>query len=141
MTSQKTTRFVQSLQFFLFIIIYLWCCVCAWFWSHNNNSVRRCFINVLFAKALVCEQQGKDSSKGSATPYYGTVRPDPNFNASRDAAALKEAIETKGSASETKRLSNETKYVLVSVLRSVWETAFKCFPVQWWIVCVWETDG
>ncbi|KAI5089167.1 annexin A1c, partial [Silurus meridionalis] len=30
------------------------------------------------------------------TPYYGTVRPDPNFNASRDAAALQKAIETKG---------------------------------------------
>ncbi|XP_017315416.1 annexin A1 [Ictalurus punctatus] len=42
------------------------------------------------------DNSGKDSSKGSATPYYGTVRPDPNFNASRDGAALKEAIETKG---------------------------------------------
>ncbi|KAK3508673.1 hypothetical protein QTP70_003315 [Hemibagrus guttatus] len=42
------------------------------------------------------DNSGKDSSKGSATPYYGTVRPDPNFNASRDAAALQKAIETKG---------------------------------------------
>ncbi|XP_036436145.1 annexin A1-like isoform X2 [Colossoma macropomum] len=38
----------------------------------------------------------KDSSKGSAQPFYGTITPDPNFNASRDAAALQKAIETKG---------------------------------------------
>ncbi|XP_026777397.2 annexin A1 [Pangasianodon hypophthalmus] len=42
------------------------------------------------------DNSGNDSSKGSATPYYGTVQPDPNFNASRDAAALQKAIETKG---------------------------------------------
>uniref|UniRef100_A0A3B4EML7 Annexin n=1 Tax=Pygocentrus nattereri TaxID=42514 RepID=A0A3B4EML7_PYGNA len=40
--------------------------------------------------------KGKDSSKGSAQPYYGTIKPDPNFNANRDAAALQKAIETKG---------------------------------------------
>ncbi|XP_053341622.1 annexin A1-like [Clarias gariepinus] len=42
------------------------------------------------------DDSGKDSSKGSGAPYYGTVRPDPNFNASRDAAALQKAIETNG---------------------------------------------
>ncbi|MCJ8748478.1 hypothetical protein PDJAM_G00165270 [Pangasius djambal] len=49
-----------------------------------------------FQKALLALCKGNDSSKGSATPYYGTVRPDPNFNASRDAVALQKAIETKG---------------------------------------------
>ncbi|XP_066514038.1 annexin A1-like [Hoplias malabaricus] len=38
----------------------------------------------------------KVSSKGSAQPYYGTIIPDPNFDASRDAAALQKAIDTKG---------------------------------------------
>ncbi|XP_026999286.1 annexin A1-like [Tachysurus fulvidraco] len=42
------------------------------------------------------DNSGKGSSKGSVTPYYGTVRPDPNFSASRDAAALQTAIDTKG---------------------------------------------
>lgn len=52
----------------------------------------------MFAEAPVCERQGKDSSKGSVTPYYGTIQPDPNFSANRDAAALQKAIETKGRA-------------------------------------------
>lgn len=30
------------------------------------------------------------------TAYFGTVKPDPNFNAQNDAAKLKKAIETKG---------------------------------------------
>lgn len=42
------------------------------------------------------DSTGKDSSKGSVQPYFGTIKPDPNFNASRDAAALQKAIETKG---------------------------------------------
>lgn len=32
----------------------------------------------------------------SVTGYFGTVKPDPNFNAQNDAAKLKKAIETKG---------------------------------------------
>ncbi len=41
------------------------------------------------------------SSQGSKggpaeTAYFGTVKPDPNFNAQNDAAKLKKAIETKG---------------------------------------------
>uniref|UniRef100_A0A4W4G278 Annexin n=1 Tax=Electrophorus electricus TaxID=8005 RepID=A0A4W4G278_ELEEL len=40
--------------------------------------------------------QGKAPSKGSTPPYYGTITPDPNFSASRDAAALQRAIEAKG---------------------------------------------
>ncbi|XP_022523555.2 annexin A1 [Astyanax mexicanus] len=42
------------------------------------------------------DQTGKEPSKGKAQPYFGTIHPDPNFNASRDAAALQKAIETKG---------------------------------------------
>ncbi|XP_062844821.1 annexin A1-like [Trichomycterus rosablanca] len=37
-----------------------------------------------------------NSSKGSGKPYFGTIKPDPNFNANRDAAALQKAIETRG---------------------------------------------
>ncbi|XP_076868252.1 annexin A1-like [Brachyhypopomus gauderio] len=42
------------------------------------------------------DRTAKSPSKGSVPPYYGTITPDPNFSASRDAAALQEAIETKG---------------------------------------------
>uniref|UniRef100_A0A8C1PHG8 Annexin n=1 Tax=Cyprinus carpio TaxID=7962 RepID=A0A8C1PHG8_CYPCA len=45
------------------------------------------------------EQQNNDNGfkpAPSVTGYFGTVKPDPNFNAQNDAAKLKKAIETKG---------------------------------------------
>uniref|UniRef100_A0A8C1VFK2 Annexin n=1 Tax=Cyprinus carpio TaxID=7962 RepID=A0A8C1VFK2_CYPCA len=45
------------------------------------------------------EQQNNDNGfkpTPSVTGYFGTVKPDPNFNAQNDAAKLKKAIETKG---------------------------------------------
>ncbi|XP_060768587.1 annexin A1-like [Neoarius graeffei] len=42
------------------------------------------------------DKPDKGFLKRSAKPYYGTVRPDPDFSASRDAVALQKAIETKG---------------------------------------------
>ncbi|KTG32160.1 hypothetical protein cypCar_00038464 [Cyprinus carpio] len=44
------------------------------------------------------EQQNNDNGfkpAPSVTGYFGTVKPDPNFNAQNDAAKLKKAIETK----------------------------------------------
>ncbi|XP_030623698.1 annexin A1-like [Chanos chanos] len=47
------------------------------------------------------ESQTKKHSKAQVKPYYGTITPDPNFNAARDAAALQKAIETKGVDEQT----------------------------------------
>uniref|UniRef100_A0A4W4G538 Annexin n=1 Tax=Electrophorus electricus TaxID=8005 RepID=A0A4W4G538_ELEEL len=54
------------------------------------------FFNKFIKK--ISDDKPKDDapSKGSTPPYYGTITPDPNFSASRDAAALQRAIEAKG---------------------------------------------
>uniref|UniRef100_A0A8C2C6N3 Annexin n=1 Tax=Cyprinus carpio TaxID=7962 RepID=A0A8C2C6N3_CYPCA len=54
-----------------------------------------------FFKKFIDKICDDDSSKGSKgrpveTAYFGTVKPDPNFNAQNDAEKLKKAIETKG---------------------------------------------
>ncbi|XP_059405794.1 annexin A1-like [Carassius carassius] len=54
-----------------------------------------------FFKKFINKISDDDSSKGSKssaveTAYFGTVKPDPNFNAQNDAEKLKKAIETKG---------------------------------------------
>uniref|UniRef100_A0A671PE47 Annexin n=1 Tax=Sinocyclocheilus anshuiensis TaxID=1608454 RepID=A0A671PE47_9TELE len=54
-----------------------------------------------FFKKFINKISNDDSSKGFKggpveTAYFGTVKPDPNFNGQNDAAKLKKAIETKG---------------------------------------------
>ncbi|KAF4113605.1 annexin A1-like [Onychostoma macrolepis] len=54
-----------------------------------------------FFKKFIDKISDDDSSKGfkggpAETAYFGTVKPDPNFNAQNDAEKLKKAIETKG---------------------------------------------
>ncbi|XP_072549068.1 annexin A1-like isoform X3 [Salminus brasiliensis] len=49
-----------------------------------------------FQKLIKKFTDDKPKDDRSAQPYFGTIKPDPNFNASRDAAALQKAIETKG---------------------------------------------
>uniref|UniRef100_A0A672MX19 Annexin n=1 Tax=Sinocyclocheilus grahami TaxID=75366 RepID=A0A672MX19_SINGR len=49
-----------------------------------------------FFKKFINKISNDDSSKVMETAYFGTVKPDPNFNGQNDAAKLKKAIETKG---------------------------------------------
>lgn len=54
-----------------------------------------------FFQKFLQKINGDDSTRGvkvgpGETAYFGTVKPDPNFNAQNDAEKLKKAIETKG---------------------------------------------